>query len=270
MAVSEKTSLKYNQPPRRDSDGAANEMEFKPPFREHAGDHKAYLRDAILGVNDGLVSIFLLILGLAGGGLLKEEMLLAALAASVAGAISMSTGEYLATKSQNEVLKGEMKLEREHFKHYREQEIDQVKEVLSEKLLLQGDLLEQVVKTVGESDEALMNFMMAFEFGGASPDEEPRNPFVAMMTSGGLFMFGALPSIIPWLIVKDEMNGVFACMVSCGVMLFAVGAAKTILTKGNPIIAGLENCAWAAAGGVISYYIGVAYEKYHPHIELNP
>ena len=71
---------------------------------EHLGASRQYWRDIILGVNDGLVSTFLLVAGVAGGGLLSRDILLTAIAGAVAGAVSMAAGEYVATKSQNEVL----------------------------------------------------------------------------------------------------------------------------------------------------------------------
>ncbi len=72
--------------------------------QEHLGASRQYWRDIILGVNDGLVSTFLLVTGVAGGGLLPRDVLLTAISGAIAGAISMAAGEYVATKSQNEVL----------------------------------------------------------------------------------------------------------------------------------------------------------------------
>ncbi len=93
-----------------------------PPYREHQGAHRQYVRDIILGVNDGLVSTFLLVVAVVGGGLSTDGVLLAGVAAAIAGAISMAAGEYIATKSQEEVFEGEMELEREHLKYHREVE----------------------------------------------------------------------------------------------------------------------------------------------------
>lgn len=73
---------------------------------EHLGKHRQYWRDIILGVNDGLVSTFLLVAGVAGSGLSSTDILLTAIAGALAGAVSMAAGEFTATKSQNEVLKG--------------------------------------------------------------------------------------------------------------------------------------------------------------------
>jgi len=62
------------------------------PPDEHLGKHRQYWRDIILGVNDGLVSTFLLVTGVAGGGLSSIDILLTAIAGAIAGAVSMFAG----------------------------------------------------------------------------------------------------------------------------------------------------------------------------------
>ena len=114
---------------------------------DHLGKHRQYWRDIILGVNDGLVSTLLLVAGVAGGGLSSIDILLTAIAGAIAGAVSMCAGgsklfvevilfdilqtllspftccsllsasftEYVATKSQNEVLRwGDCTREKTH------------------------------------------------------------------------------------------------------------------------------------------------------------
>ena len=81
-------------------------------------------------VNDGLVSTFLLVAGVAGGGLATTDILLTAIAGALAGAVSMCAGEYVATKSQDEVLRGEIKLENEHIQKYRSDELLELSELL--------------------------------------------------------------------------------------------------------------------------------------------
>jgi hypothetical protein len=62
----------------------------RPCSTEHLGKHRQYWRDMILGVNDGLVSTFLLVAGVSGGGLSAVAILLTGIAGGVAGAISMA------------------------------------------------------------------------------------------------------------------------------------------------------------------------------------
>lgn len=69
-----------------------------------------YRRDIILGFNDGLISMFLLVFGLSGGGATTHSILLAGITGALAGAISMGLGEYLATKSQLQVQQADIAL----------------------------------------------------------------------------------------------------------------------------------------------------------------
>jgi vacuolar iron transporter family protein len=78
---------------------------------EHLGKHRQYWRDIILGLNDGMVSTFLLVAGVAGSGLSSTNILLTAISGSLAGAVSMAAGEFVATKSQNQVLQGMLRLD---------------------------------------------------------------------------------------------------------------------------------------------------------------
>ena len=80
-------------------------------YEPHIGASRQYMRDIILGVNDGLVSTFLLVSGVVGGGMTSAQVLLTGVAGAIAGMISMGTGEYLATKSQDEVFAAEMELD---------------------------------------------------------------------------------------------------------------------------------------------------------------
>ena len=71
------------------------------------GKQRQYWRDIILGVNDGLISTFLLVVGVSGGQLSTDDILLTAIAGALAGMVSMSAGEFVATKAQNEVFHGD-------------------------------------------------------------------------------------------------------------------------------------------------------------------
>ena len=136
----------------------------RPAFTEHLGSHRQYWRDIILGVNDGLVSMFLLVAGVVGGGMATRNILLTGVAGAIAGAVSMAAGEYMATKSQDEVLQGEIELEREHIRDFKEDELHELRD-LFEGIGLEGDLREEVVQHFSSDDEALLRVMTALEFG---------------------------------------------------------------------------------------------------------
>jgi len=223
------------------------------PYEPHVGDSRPYMRDIILGVNDGLVSIFLLVAGVVGGGLDRDQILLAIVAGAIAGAISMGAGEYLATRSQEEVFDREIALERTHIAHHRNAEVDQLYAMFTDIGVAQSDL-ETVVEAFSRNDEVLLNSMKVLEFGII--ETERRSPYTAMILSGVLFLGGALPSVLPFLFVESTNLGLTIAAILTAAGLFAVGAVKTVVTKTNPVKSGLENLVIAGIGGIIAYYIG--------------
>jgi vacuolar iron transporter family protein len=225
------------------------------PYEPHVGETRQYWRDIILGVNDGLVSMVLLVIGVAGAGMTQEAILITGVAGALAGAVSMGAGEYLATKSQDEVLESEMRLEQVHITHHRQSELDQLRDMFEEMGLLAEDL-DSVVAAFDRSDDALLGAMKALEFG--APESERRSPYKAMAFSGLLFLAGAAPPVVPFFFADTSIHGLLWAMILTGIALFAVGVAKTRVTKTNPIVAGLENLAIAGLGGVVAYYVGDA------------
>jgi len=222
-------------------------------YEPHVGDSRAYMRDIILGVNDGLVSIFLLVAGVVGGGLDRSTILLAAIAAGIAGAVSMGAGEYMATRSQEEVFDREIALEREHIKHFRDDEVAQLHDMFTDMGVTTEDM-DGVVAAFSRNDEVLLNSMKALEFGIV--DTERRSPLTAMMLSGLMFLAGALPPTLPFFFTSDPAFGLFLAAVLTGGGLFAVGAAKTLITRAKPVPAGFRNLVIAGLGSLAAFYIG--------------
>ena len=231
--------------------------ETRPPYQEHLGPGSLYLRDSILGVNDGLVSMLLLVVGVVAGGVDSEFVLLAGLAGAFAGAVSMAAGEYMATKSQEELIDAELALEVQHFKHYRDKELDEIREYLGD-LGLGHDSIEAVVAEAAVDDDLLLGLMKAFEFGVI--DEGRRNPYLAMATSGLLFLLGSAPSVIPFVFFDNPDTGLGVAVVAAVIGLFIVGALKTVVTRKNAVQSGFENVLVASIGAAVAYGIGLGYD----------
>ncbi len=224
-------------------------------YEPHIGETRQYWRDIILGLNDGLVSIFLLVAGVVGGGLATRQVLLTTVAGAVAGAVSMAAGEYLATKSQEEVLEAELTLERLHVQEFRQMELDQLKAMFQGMGLRQEDV-GPVVAAFDRSENGLFNAMKALEFGVV--DTERRSPYKAMLYSGLLFILGSAPSVVPFLLVSDSGTGLLWAGVLTAVALFAVGVAKSRVARTNSLWSGVENLLIAGVGGFVAYGIGAA------------
>ncbi len=235
-----------------------SQRELPLGYTPHIGATRQYMRDIILGVNDGLVSTFLLVSAVVGGGLDALDVLLTGIAGAIAGMISMAVGEYIATKSQEEVFEAELALEREHLKHHRQHERDQLRDMLAD-VGLEGDGLERVVDIIDADDRAMLNMHAALEFGIV--DTERRNPVAAAVFSGLLFLSGAIPSVLPFAFIDDTGTALVLAGVLTGIGLVAVGAAKTLHTRKSPVLSAAENLALGLAGGLLAFFVGKAFDQ---------
>ena len=224
----------------------------------HLGESRQYLCDIILGVNDGLVSTFLLVAGVVGGGLSATQVLLTGIAGAVAGMVSMGTGEYIATKSQEEVFAAEMALEVEHLEHHRPHERAELHEMFGD-MGLEGEELNTLVRIIDGNDDVMLGVMAGLEFGVVAT--ERRSPWLAAFTSGALFILGAAPSVLPFAFIDDTGTALAAAAVLSGTALFFVGVGKTVMTKTNPFVSGIENLLIGLVGGAISFAVGTLVQR---------
>ena len=224
-------------------------------YEPHIGESRQYWRDIILGVNDGLVSMFLLVVGVVGGGLDISQVLLTGVAGALAGAVSMGAGEYLATKSQDEVLAAEMELERDHIVLFQDDELEQLRGFFAD-MGVKEEHLQGVMDGFENNDEALLNAMGALEFGFV--DSERRSPLLAMAASSLLFLAGSLPSVIPFAIFNDVRTALIWATALAITGLFLVGVVKASVSRTSWVKSGLENLVIAGIGGVLAWLIGRA------------
>ncbi|WKZ82924.1 MAG: VIT1/CCC1 transporter family protein [Acidimicrobiia bacterium] len=233
---------------------AAIDSADKPDgYEPHIGDSRQYWRDIILGVNDGLVSMLLLVAGVVGGGLSAEQVLLTGVAGAIAGAISMAAGEYLATKSQDDVLAAELSLERVHIANFREMEVEQLRGMFRE-MGVAPEAIPSVVEAFSADDHVLLNAMKALEFGVV--DSERRSPYTAMYASGLLFLLGSASSVLPFVFTEDASTGLLWASLLTAAGLFAVGVVKAVVSRSSFVRSGLENLLIAGAGGVTAWWVG--------------
>ena len=193
--------------------------------------------------------------GVVGGGLDTAQVLLTAVAGALAGAVSMAAGEYLATKSQDEILEAELALERTHIIHFRDQELDQLRGFFADMGVSEADL-DGVIAGFENNDEAILNAMAALEFGVV--ESERRSPYLAMAASGLLFLLGSLPSVMPFVLIDSTGTALIWATALSLAGLFLVGVVKAQVAKSHWLKSGFENMTIAGVGGVIAWAIGNA------------
>lgn len=152
-------------------------------------------RAAVLGVNDGLVSVLCIVLGVAGAGLSTRNVLLSGFAGLVAGAVSMAAGEWISVRAQVELFDGILKDIRKLIQNDRDLLIEQVTDSLS-RTGHHDATADKAATEIAESDTHLTE-VYARQVMGFNPDELG-SPWVAAISSFVLFTLGALAPLLPW------------------------------------------------------------------------
>lgn len=152
-------------------------------------------RAAVLGVNDGLVSILCIVLAVAGAGAEARNVLLAGFAGLIAGAVSMAAGEWISVQSQVELFGGILKDITKLIKEDRQLLVEQVTDSLSRSGHT-DETAKRAAKEIAEDDIHLTE-VYARQVMGFNPDELG-SPWVAAGSSFILFTLGALAPLTPW------------------------------------------------------------------------
>ena len=241
---------------RSNTSTTSSKAEPSHEMNEHRIGH-LYLRDMLLGANDALISVFALVTGVFGGGLTAGLIFLAGLSGALAGALSMGIGEFLSTKSQNQVFEGEKRIEIDHIKLFPEYEKSEIVQIYKEKGF-EGELLDQIVEHLASTPEQMLKTMMLEEFG--YKEEEKRNPFFSMSIMFITFILGSLVPLLPFYLSVIQfipVNTAFYITITLtAVILFLVGVAKTYYTRGNKLSSGLENSLLGLLAGIITFILG--------------
>ena len=221
--------------------------------RRHEGHRPegSMLREVVFGANDGLVSNVALVAGIAGGTSDPKVIVLGGVAGLVAGAISMSLGAYVSTKSEREFREAEEARERYEVEHMREVELAETRHIFRLKGIT-GPLLDEVVETVSRDQDAWVQLMMTEELG--FPDQPPR-PVLSAALMGIAFAVAACAPVAPYLFLEGTPAFV-ASVGFTGAVLFAVGAWRATLSAGNVLVKGTEMVLLAAAAVVVASLIG--------------
>jgi len=210
-------------------------------------------RAAVLGVNDGLVSVLCLVIGVAAAGAEAKAVLIAGFAGMLAGAISMAAGEWISVKAQVELFENVL--------------FDLKKIVSSDKELLEQNLrknfeahgidvktAQQAVADVSTGDREFMS-MYSSQVIGVNEDELG-SPWVAAGSSFVLFTLGAIPPLLPWMIGMHGLPGIALAIVLTGLGSLFVGG-YTSHTSGKSVIYGAtRQLVIVVFASVVTYGIG--------------
>jgi len=227
-----------------------------PAIARLEGRHRATagnaLRAAVLGIDDGLVSNFSLVMGVAGAGGDARAIAVAGLAGLLAGSLSMALGEWLSVQSARELYTRQIAVEREELTAAPAEEEEELALIYQAKGA-DAAQARALARQIVSGDQALET--LAREELGIDPDELGGSAYVAAATSFAMFAGGAVVPLIPFAF----LSGTGAVLVSAGLSgaaLFGVGALITLITGQPALRAGLRQLAIGAAAAAITFGVG--------------
>lgn len=212
------------------------------------------LRAAVLGANDGLVSVLSLTMGVAGANLPGHGVLITGIAGLLAGASSMALGEWLSVQSSRELYINQIKIEAEEIEQAPEEEQEELALIYMSKGL-KKDRAQELAAAQMSTDNRNILDTLAREELGIDPKELGGSPWVAAITSFFLFASGAIIPLIPYIF----LHGIPAISLSLALgalALFMTGAAITLLTGKSVWISGFRQVLIGLLAAALVFGVG--------------
>jgi VIT1/CCC1 family predicted Fe2+/Mn2+ transporter len=223
---------------------------------EHHHDHRdvtgGWVRPAVFGVTDGLVSNTALIVGVAGAHVSAHNVILTGMAGLAAGAFSMATGEYVSVASQEELTRAEIAIEKAEIARVPKAEEAELAALYVERGV-EPALAKEVAKQLSVDPEQAWR-VHAREELGVDPDDLP-SPWTAAGSSFVAFALGAVVPLLPYLL---GATGLALSVLLAGLGLFAAGALVSRFTTRHWLYAGARQLVLGAAAAALTYAIGSA------------
>ena len=210
------------------------------------------IREVVFGAQDGLVSTFAVVAGLAAAGVGHLVVLLGGLVSAMAGVLSMSIGTFLASRAQRQLYESELERERREIRDHPGEEVAELMAALIARGMSRADAVE-VARRVARHPDLLLSTLATFELGLAPQrlGSPVRDASVMAGAFGGASLIPLLPFLAAHVLPALALSGALTLMA-----LFAVGVMKARVAGVSPIRSGLEVAALAAASGTLSFGLG--------------
>lgn len=226
------------------------------PIDHHHTHQTGWLRAAVLGANDGIISTASLIMGVASSGSPHDTIIMAGLAGLVAGAMSMAAGEYVSVSSQADSEQANLAIERDALARNHQAEYEELVEIYIERGLTRT-LAEAVATQLMEKDA--LGAHARDELG--LTDDNAANPLQAALASALSFTVGAaLPLLVAWFAPQTQLSiqvGLWSLM-----LLAILGGLAAKKGSANVIKGALRVTFWGAlamlATSLIGQWLGVS------------
>lgn len=214
----------------------------------------AYIHDIVYGANDGIVTTFAVVSGVAGADLSPSVVVILGFANVLADGLSMGLGNYLSSKSRQDNYQRLLKEELKEIDEIPEIEREEVREIFEAKGFAGADL-EHAVQLITSKKQAWADFMMREEHGLA-PEADGKPVFHALATFCAFLVFGSIP-IVPYLFSFSPASRFPSAIGATAAGLLIVGLLRSWVTRERLIKGPLEIMTVGAICAVAAYFVGV-------------
>jgi len=216
----------------------------------HRSERVGWLRAAVMGANDGIVSTASLVLGVAGAGAGRSDVLVAGVAGLVAGAMSMAAGEYVSVSSQSDTEEADLARERHELATDHEHELAELAGIYAGRGI-EPELAKQVAEQLMAHDALGAH---ARDELGISEQKRAR-PVQAAFASAGTFVVGAA---IPLLVVAlaPERATTSIVVITSLVFLATMGGIAARAGGANAVTGAIRVTFWGALAMAITFAVG--------------
>ncbi len=211
------------------------------------------LRAGVLGANDGLLSVFSLVMGVAGAGRPSGDILLTGAAGLMAGALSMALGEWISVQSSRELYEHQLKIEHSELTANPEAEAEELALIYQAKGIGPEEARRLANRLIADPATALDT--LAREELSIDPQELGGSAWVAAFISFGLFAVGGVIPVLPYLFWHGAA-GIMVSAVASAVGLFVMGAVITLMTGRNPVVSGLRMILFGLMAAAVTFGVG--------------
>ena len=217
------------------------------------------IRDIVYAVDTGLVTTVSFLAGISITLALRSKIVLAGLIQTTAGTLAIFFGAYISTKAQKHFFEAQIEREKQEIEEMPEKETMEIRQIFGE-LGFTPEEREIAVKRITADKERWLQFMVQEEIG-ISPGMID-NPLEIGFISAGSYLLGAIPALFPFLVLSDPRRALLFSAASVLLFLFILGVAKTRVTRGRPLLSGLETLMVGAISCGAGFLLGRLAQAY--------
>jgi len=242
----------------------AHSTQMVPKNSEKHPKMGGYIKSIVYGGLDGIITTFAVVAGAAGGGFGPNIVIVMGISSLLADALSMGVGDALSSKAETEVAKREQQREKWELENFKEGEIKEMMEIYQGRGMSAEDA-ELVIRVCAKYEDLFVDMMLVDELGIEPPSDDASPWKDGAVTFTSFCFFGFFPLAAYCILgVASDLDSRALFFISCaltGVMLFVLGALKSLMTTRSWWVSGLEVLGVGTFVAAIAFGIGVFIEE---------